>query len=157
MINDLGTNQHIQVFSQELVKFRQFGDSLLTRSTKLTELIGSLEAALETNQKGPESLEGKRVTKPLPQLFNSNCQKALLDGCPVQYRCHPSPLQLLLPKVCWSIGVCLHCACRAVREVRTCEAWCFGFGFGQSWWGNNKGVTWPIMHFKGKELFDNIW
>lgn len=100
MINVLGTNQHIQILSQEFVKFRQFGDSLLTRSTKLTEIIGSLEAALEQNQKGPESLEGKRVTKPLPQLFDSNCQKAWLDVCPVQFRCHPSPLQLNLPKVC---------------------------------------------------------
>ena len=100
MINAVGTNENIQVLSQEFVKFRQFGDSLLTRSTKLTEIIGNLEATLEQMHKGPESLEGKRVTKPLPQFLNSNCQKAWLDVCPVQYTCHPSPVQLLLPKVC---------------------------------------------------------
>lgn len=42
-----------------------FTSSLLTRSSKLSELIGQLE--MELGEKKPESQDGKRVSKPQTQ------------------------------------------------------------------------------------------
>lgn len=48
---------------QEYEKFVRFGDSLLTRSSKLAELSQQLEDALSESKKGPESSESKKVKK----------------------------------------------------------------------------------------------
>lgn len=50
---------------KEYQKFKQFADSLLTRSSKLTDIIGQLEGLLGESGKDPESSDGKRVTKSL--------------------------------------------------------------------------------------------
>ena len=47
---------------KEFQKFAIFTQSLLTRSSKLQDLIGQLES--ELGDKGPETTEGKRVAKP---------------------------------------------------------------------------------------------
>ena len=48
---------------QEYEKFARFTDSLLSRSSKLTELISSLEAAFAETEKSDTSAEGIRVKK----------------------------------------------------------------------------------------------
>lgn len=58
--------------NQEYSKFARFAESLLQRSTKLSDLIGNLHAALEQCGKSEDSLEGKRVTKPMTQI-DSDC------------------------------------------------------------------------------------
>lgn len=54
---------------EEYGKFKQFTDSLITRSSKLAELINSLEGALEESGKDAESADGKRVSKPPTKLY----------------------------------------------------------------------------------------
>ena len=58
--------QHLIVWIvnvKEFQKFTTFTNSLLNRSSKLSELISQLE--IELGDKGEESIEGKRVAKPL--------------------------------------------------------------------------------------------
>ena len=50
--------------SQEFDRFKKFGESLLSKSTKLAEIIGELEAALEESGKGEDSSDGRRVAQP---------------------------------------------------------------------------------------------
>ena len=44
-------------------RFKSFSNSLLNRSTKLSDLANDLERELELSEKGPDSAEGKRVQK----------------------------------------------------------------------------------------------
>ena len=53
---------------QEHQKFKQFTDSLLSRSSKVTDLIGQLEDALAESGKGDESSDAQRVKKSNTQL-----------------------------------------------------------------------------------------
>ena len=48
---------------QEYEKFGRFGDSLISRSGKLTELSQQLESALAEAGKSEDSADGKRVAK----------------------------------------------------------------------------------------------
>lgn len=48
---------------EEYGKFAKFTDSLLARSTKLSDLIGQLESCLTETNKTQDSIEGKRVEK----------------------------------------------------------------------------------------------
>ena len=50
---------------QEFERFKKFGESLLSKSTKLAEVIGDLEAALEESGKGEDSGDGRRVAQPI--------------------------------------------------------------------------------------------
>lgn len=52
---------------KEHVKFSTFTSSLLSRSSKLSDLISQIESAF--GDKSAESLEGKRVTKPLAPTY----------------------------------------------------------------------------------------
>ena len=49
-------------------RFNKFTDSLLTRAGKLSDLIASLETALEESGKPKDGSEGERVKRPLTQL-----------------------------------------------------------------------------------------
>ena len=49
---------------QEFERFKKFGESLLSKSAKLAEAIGDIEAALEESGKGQDSSDGKRVAQP---------------------------------------------------------------------------------------------
>lgn len=59
----------VRTWLKEYIKFKQFADSLLSRATKLTELVGELEGTLEEINKGPETLEAQRVSRPYTQKF----------------------------------------------------------------------------------------
>lgn len=48
-----------------MAAFNQFKGSLLTKSSKLADLVGDVERALDETGKGPDSTEGKRVAKSL--------------------------------------------------------------------------------------------
>ena len=50
---------------QEYSKFVTFTSALLSRSSKLSELVGQLE--MELGEKDPASSDGKRVAKPQTQ------------------------------------------------------------------------------------------
>lgn len=52
---------------QEHQKFVTFAQSLLSRSTKLADLVGQLE--IEIGDKGSETTDGKRVKKPHASIF----------------------------------------------------------------------------------------
>eukprot|EP00438_Fugacium_kawagutii_P002681 Skav218890 [mRNA] locus=scaffold328:112567:122918:- [translate_table: standard] len=47
----------------EYATFKKFGDSLLTKASKLTDLVADLEKAFEESGKSEDSFEGKRLTK----------------------------------------------------------------------------------------------
>lgn len=62
---------------KEYQKFKQFSDSLLTRSSKLTEIIAQLETLLGETGKDEQSSEGKRVSKP---FSSKTCHTEVMDG-----------------------------------------------------------------------------
>ena len=67
----------MRTFAQEYQKFKVFTDSLLSRNSKLVELISQLENELIENGKSENSPEAKRVGKPHAQhssflWFSSN-------------------------------------------------------------------------------------
>ena len=51
--------------TQEWDRFKKFGDSLLGKCTKLSEIITDLEQALEESGKTPDTADHKRATKPI--------------------------------------------------------------------------------------------
>ena len=55
-------SQTTLTFSQEFNNLKKLGDSLLTRSSKLTDLIGKIES--ETGEKEVDSPERKRAEQP---------------------------------------------------------------------------------------------
>lgn len=57
----------MRTFVQEYQKFKVFTDSLLSRNSKLVELISQLENELIENGKSENSPEAKRVGKPHAQ------------------------------------------------------------------------------------------
>ena len=61
------SNLHV-TFWQEYAKFNKFTDSLLTRAGKLSDLIASLETALEESGKPKDGSEGERVKRPLDSV-----------------------------------------------------------------------------------------
>ena len=52
---------------QEYDRFKRFSDSLLSRASKLSELITDLEMALEESKKPADSTEAKRVKQSSPE------------------------------------------------------------------------------------------
>ena len=57
---------------QEIQKFTQFANSLLSKSAKLSDLMPDLERALEESGRSESSTDGKRVEKFYTQVFQ--CQ-----------------------------------------------------------------------------------
>ena len=64
LFHALITVDHVMML-QEYAKFCKFSDSLLSRASKLADLIASLETALQESGKDAESTEAHRVKKPL--------------------------------------------------------------------------------------------
>lgn len=56
-------NSSATPFMQEYNRFKQFANSLLNRSSKLADIITELQLVADAAWKGPETPEGKRVTK----------------------------------------------------------------------------------------------
>lgn len=54
----------VRLCVEEYAKFLKFSDSLLTRSSKLADLISNLETALEESGKSKDGSEAGRVKKP---------------------------------------------------------------------------------------------
>ena len=54
---------------QEYDRFKSFSNALLSRTSKLSELIADLETHAEMAQKGPETSEGVRVKKSEPKFY----------------------------------------------------------------------------------------
>jgi len=52
---------------QEFDRFKTFANSLLGRSSKISDLISELEGAAEIAKKGSETSDGQRVAKSIPQ------------------------------------------------------------------------------------------
>ncbi len=63
----------MRTFVQEYQKFKVFTDSLLSRNSKLVELISQLENELIENGKSENSPEAKRVGKPHAQHSSFFC------------------------------------------------------------------------------------
>lgn len=61
---------------QEFEKFTMFTSSLLTRSSKLADLVQQLETALMEAGKAEDTLEGKRVTRSNPQFIYKPCRES---------------------------------------------------------------------------------
>jgi hypothetical protein len=61
--------QTIAPLLQDYLKFASFTSSLLSRSSKLSDLVSQLES--ELGDKDKESVEAKRVGKPHTQTFTS--------------------------------------------------------------------------------------
>lgn len=57
---------------QEFDRFKSFASSLLSRSSKISDLIAELETSVAIAKKGPETSEGKRVTTSIPQINATN-------------------------------------------------------------------------------------
>ena len=56
---------------QEFDRFKTFANSLLGRASKISDLISELEGAADLAKKGPETSDGQRVTKSIPQSLQS--------------------------------------------------------------------------------------
>lgn len=57
---------------QEFDRFKSFASSLLSRSSKIDDLIAELENAVGIAKKGPETPEGRRVATSIPQVNATN-------------------------------------------------------------------------------------
>eukprot|EP00435_Cladocopium_sp_Y103_P005641 s505_g1.t2 len=55
----------------EFDRFKTFGNSLLGRSAKISDLISDLEALFEASKKGSDTADGKRVAKSIPQCVSN--------------------------------------------------------------------------------------
>ena len=95
-------------------RFKSFSNSLLNRSTKLSDLANDLERELELSEKGPDSAEGKRVQKFLPKLPSS---VFALHATPRLQVPQPRSLLRLVEKLEASIDVLetQHKQCESVR------------------------------------------
>lgn len=129
---------------QEYQKFVTFAQSLLSRSTRLADLIGQLE--IELGDKDPETIEGKRVKKPHASNFSTHYASHMVA------RCH-SNLSIVLPqepqlrcdpKVSAGLGGLHRNPQRPVCCLRDCQA-----GHGRpSWFHHRRSwqarVPWPL-------------
>ena len=85
---NLQTNNNIEHL-QEYTKMVSFSNSLLARSSKLTELCQLLETALEEAGKKPDSTEGKRVTKSSAETSLHFHETSWTKNCCTRVLCHP--------------------------------------------------------------------